>query len=386
MEPTVVERASELRAVIDLRARERDDAGVLSVAVGIEPGAQLGGRPAWEIRLKNDLTRLLHDPTHGRALKRWLPRAAAQIERLVDPALSGRGRAFYLVLGSGEATEIHLYDALPTGARVGARAHLLPLLTALHAGEPAVFVCASRDAISLSESELGAVRELERLDLEPWVGDWWPEMKASARANPLRGQQTVSHRDRYDRRVAAAYRHTLDDAVERLASLARNRGWSRAVVAGDPRRADALVDVLQTEGITTAVLRTTLEGVRKEEAVGRLRAALRELVAGEALERAREVEAEATAGGKGVCGLAHVVAALAEGRVARLLIDSSKSFPGTVGPGEMLSAAFDAGSATDLTDWIVVSALATDAAVTPVSGEAAAVLESRGGLGALLRW
>ena len=82
----------------------------------------------------------------------------------------------------------------------------------------------------------------------------------------------------------------------------------------------------------------------------------------------------------------NVLAALAEGRVARLLLASSKPFPGTVGPGETLSAAVDPGNATDLTDWIVVSALATDAAVTPVSGEAAAVLESRGGLGALLRW
>jgi hypothetical protein len=386
MGPSLVERAAELRDIVDSLARVRDDAGVLSITVGIEPGAGVGAKPAWEIRLENDLARLSRDVARGRAVERRIAEADVDLSQLLDPAVSGRGRALYLALGSGAATEIFLHHPLPTGARVGQVAHLLPLLEALDDGEPAGFLVASRDAISVSESELGAVREHERLDLEPWIGNWWPEMKAHARANPLRGQQTVSHRDRYARRVAAAYRHTLDQAVEKIASLAPRRGWTRAVIAGDARRTNVLDEALRRAGLGTTVLGATLEGVREEEAVARLRAALAGLVARQALEQAREAEAEATAGGRGACGLAHVLATLAEGRVARLLIDPSRSFPGAVGPDEWMSAAVEAGGGVDLTDWIVARALATDAAITPVHGEAAAVLKGRDGIGALLRW
>jgi hypothetical protein len=382
----VIERAPALREAIESLARLRDEVGVLSISVGIEPGARLGGKPAWEVAIKNDLDRLSRDSARGRAVEHGLARAEIELSHLLDPARSGRGRGLYLALGTGVLIEVFLHRSLPTGARLGEVAHLLPLLAVLDEGEPAAFLVASRDAISVSESELGAVHDLEQIELEPWIGDWWPEMKATARANPLRGQETVSHRDRYARRVAAAYRHTLDEAVERIAALAHQRGWTRAVVAGDPRRTDPLDNVLRRAGVATAVVGATLEGVREERAVERLRTALARLVAAQTLELAREVAAEATAGGKGACGMAHVLAALAEGRVAHLLIDPERAFPGTMGPGETLRAAVRPEDGVDLADLVVRRALTTDASVTPLYGEAAAVLEGRDGIGALLRW
>jgi hypothetical protein len=134
------------------------------------------------------------------------------------------------------------------------------------------------------------------------------------------------------------------------------------------------------------VVGATLEGVREEKSVERLRTALARLVAAQTLELAREAEADATAGGKGACGLSHVLAALAEGRVAHLLIDPTRAFPGTIGTGETLRAAVGTEGGVDLADLVVRRALTTDASVTPLYGEAAAVLEGRDGIGALLRW
>jgi hypothetical protein len=74
------------------------------------------------------------------------------------------------------------------------------------------------------------------------------------------------------------------------------------------------------------------------------------------------------------------------GRVAHLLIDPERVFPGTIAAGETLRAAAGPEDGVDLADLVVRRALTTDAAVTPLYGEAAVVLEGRDGIGALLRW
>jgi len=386
MGSAVMERASELQALVESLARLRDGIGVLSVTIGIEPGAVSGGTPAWEIALENDLRRLRHDGAVGQALGRRLAADAPRLARLLDPTSSGRGRALYVPLELGSSSEVTLQRALPTSARVGPVAHVLPLLAALDQGEPAGLVMASRDAISVLQSELGRTREVDRIELEPWVGDWWPEMKGPAASNPLRGQHTVAQRDRYARRVAAAYRHTLAESPAAIGALAHDRRWTRAVLAGDPRTIEVLDEALRDGGVATATIGANLEGLRREDVVRRLDAALETLVAEQVAVHARLAVEEAAAGGRGAYGLVPVLAALAEGRVARLVIDPSRPFPGTVGAGESLSAADEAGERVDLTDWVVSRALTTDAAVTPVFGDAAQALEGRGGIAALLRW
>ena len=87
----------------------------------------------------------------------------------------------------------------------------------------------------------------------------------------------------------------------------------------------------------------------------------------------------------GVCGLVPVLAALNEARVARLLIDANRIFPGVI-EAEILTAAGHDEDAPDLTDLIVARALATDAVVTPLYGDAARKLSACEGIAALLRW
>lgn len=382
MASTVIERTDVLRSLVTSLAQLCDEIGVLSTTIGLEPGAVSGGTPSWEIALRNDFDRLLHDSAARSTLERRLDQVSTRLEELLEPARPGRGRALYIALESGATREAIVHRALPTGARVGPVAHVLPLLSVLGEGERSGLVSASRDAISVQESELGTVRDVDHIELEPSVGDWWPEMKGPARANPVRGQHMVSQRDRYERRVAAAYRHTLNDAAVAIALLAVERGWRRAVLAGDPRRTDILDAVLRERGLTTSTIEANLEGVRTEDAHRRLEHALEAVVARQRVELAKDV----VSAEKGVCGLVPVLAVLAEARADSLLIDPSRSYPGVVGPDGAMSAAPPGADAIDLTDLIVARALATDAAVVPLSDEAAGVLAVVEGLAATLRW
>lgn len=382
MAPTVLEGVRELRGVVESLAALRDRAGVLSITFGIEPGAASRRIPVWEIELDNHLVELRQDGVTARALQRRRDEVSRRLTGLLDPAATGRGRALYMALESGTESEVTLQERLPTAVRIGPAAHLLPLLLVLDRGAPAGLVSASRDAVSVLESELGHVRHVASIDLEPWVGDWWLEMKGPARANPLRGQQVVSHRDRTVRRMAAAYRRALDHAAVELQSLARQRSWTRAVLAGDHRTVDLLQEGLRRVGVVTTTTAANLEGLRHELAVERLEHELELL---DARERAR-ITADVLSAGAGVRGLVSVLAALAEARVDRLLIDADRGFPGVVRPGELLAAAREGENEVDLTDLLVARALATGAKVTPLRGEAADVLGPCDGIAARLRW
>jgi hypothetical protein len=386
MASVLMERASDLRDFVGSVVGLRDPVGVLSVTIGIEPGAGSGGTPPWEIALENDLTQLRHDGSLGPASKRRFEETSARLAELLDATSTGRGRALYVALESGASREVTLRRALPTGARVGLVAHVLPLLEALEAGERAGLIMASRDALVLWESELERASEVDRIELEPWVGDWWPEMKGPSRANPLRGQHTFSQRDRYARRIAEAYRHTLDEASVTLGALARERSWTRAVLAGDPRTIDALDGVLRHGGLTTITIAANLEGLRTEQALERLEAALETLAAQTSRDRIRVIQEEAAADAKGACGLARVLAALNDARVASLSIDPSRTYTGLVESGEILRAADPVEGTADLTDLIVSRALSTGADVIPVLGDTTERLGSCGGIAALLRW
>lgn len=331
MASNVIERATELRGLVASLTQLRDGIGVLSITIGIEPGAVSGGTPSWEIGLENDLNRLHHDSSARSTLKRRLEQASTRLEELLDPATSGRGRALYVALESGAVSQAFLQRELPTGARMGPAAHVLPLLAVLDEGEPAGLVSASRDAISVMESELGTVRDVDHIELEPWIGGWWPEMKGPARANPLRGVHAVSQRERYAKRLAAAYRHTLDEAAIAIGALAGRRRWERAVLAGDPRRTDVLDTVLREHGVATTAIKANLEGLRTEDAVERLESALETLVA---RQRTRLAEVVVSAANT-VCGLVAALAVLAEARVDRLLIDTGRTFPGVSARGRV---------------------------------------------------
>ena len=133
MAPMLMEQASDLRDFVGSVLELQDPVGVLSVTIGIEPGAASGGTPPWEIALENDLTRLRHDGSLGPASKRRLEEMSARLAELLDPTSAGRGSRVVRRARIGRIRQLALQRALPTGARVGPVAHVLPLLEALGA-------------------------------------------------------------------------------------------------------------------------------------------------------------------------------------------------------------------------------------------------------------
>jgi hypothetical protein len=384
METRVFDRTSELRRFVSALAEWRDPVGVLSVTVGIEPGAARRGTPAWAIAVENDLARLREGASP--ALGRCLDDASIHLEELFDPVGGESGRALYVTLDAGAFRRLDLRTPLPSRARVGSVAHVLPLLHALEAGAPTGLVMVSKDQVVVLESELAELRELERIDLEPWVGDWWPEMKGPSRANPLRGQHSVSQRDRYSHRLAAAYDRTRRKASQALAGIAAERQWTLAVLAGDPRTVGVLEKAIRQGGVESiSTLGTNLEGLRTEDAHARLAEMRESIVADVSLQRARAVRVPAV-GSARACGLESVLLALAEARVASLVIDPERAYEGVVDADGTLRVSGNGVPAVELTDSIVARCLDTGAEVHPVHGAAADAVADCGGIAARLRW
>ena len=197
----------------------------------------------------------------------------------------------------------------------------------------------------------------------------------------------MSQRDAYSRRIAEAYRHTLDEASAALGALAREREWTRAVLAGDPRTTGALDLALRDAGLGTTTIGSNLEGLRDDEARTRLEAALEALVRARCSSAPALIQEEAAAGAKGACGLEQVLVGLNEARVATLLVDPGRTYLGLTEPGEVLRAAgTGAEGAVDLVDVIVSRALSTGAEVVPIRGPAAERLADCAGIAAQLRW
>src|SRR4249919_3168863 len=143
----LMERACDVRGFVGSVVELRDPTGIPSVTVEVESGAGSGGTSPWQITVENDLARLRHDGSLGPSPTRTLDMISAHLAEVFDLASTGSGRALHLALESGASREIALQRALPTGARVGLVAHVLPVLEAFDRGEPAVLVIASRDAI-----------------------------------------------------------------------------------------------------------------------------------------------------------------------------------------------------------------------------------------------
>jgi hypothetical protein len=373
---------SELRSALRELARLRDPVGILSITVGAEPRSESNRTPRWQIELRNDLAHVRTEVGDPSLFEQRLEELGPQLDALREPSLPDRSHALYVTLETGTITAMTLPAPLPTGARAARIAHLLPLVSVLASGERTGLVCASRNELELHESELGSIRPLESISLEPDIGDWWPEMKGPASPNPARGQQVVAQRDRYARRLADAYAHQLAVGAEALAAVARRRGWTRAVLAGE-RRLTRSLEASLAPGIATIATPGNLVGIHEAELRRRLQVPLAELLTEQALTLVREVISEDFAGGRGALGLTDTLAALRAGRVDRLLIDPERTFPGTVEADESLTANQ---IGEDLGDWIVAAALATDASVVPVTAAAAQALAAGGGIGALLRW
>jgi len=367
-------------STIDDLLRLRDDVGVLSFYVGIDPALEARPRPPWQIQLEKDTRairkRLRAEHRHARrvAVEERLTALGPVLAELVDSSGSGRGRALFAGVASGEMQSFNLQVELGTEAILADVPHVFPLLRAGD-GRPRAVVLLGRDSVRVIEARLGRAQELRKLDVEAVVYDR-AEKKGPAASNPFRGQKSVAQRERWARHVEADHRRRLAAAAEEIGRLVRARGWTLGVVAGDPRGARLLAETLERAGVPAELVDRDLVDATPAHALAELAPVLAAAAERRDAALVRSAIDAAAAGGHGASGLKDVLAALEASRVERLLLDGDRPPTGPVdsdGPRDPLFA-----------DRLVLRAHDTGARVTVVGGEASAAFE-RAGVAALLR-
>jgi hypothetical protein len=381
-------------------ARLRDPLGYLSVYVDADPHEKNAQRTPWAIGVENGLREVRERVKEEGPRERWtaverrLSELQPALADLVDPAAHGRGRALFAAIGASDVHQVALQAPLVTRVVLEDTAFIAPLVAALDEGRPAGIVTVSLPTVRVLEHRLGVTSEVVTLSVDPDTSDW-REMKGPAAANPARGQQSAPQRDRFERRLEEHRVRLLEAAGTRLGQIAAERRWDRLVVAGDPHLGKIVTEHVQLGNGDVVLVGRTLEDLTPAELGAELAHELeaahrrRELAL---VERARD---SALGGGHGAVGLADVLTSLAEGRVAHLLYDAGLELEGVRTPDGLLAPKGVVPPGVDpdslepepnLAERMVEAALATDADVSPLEGEAAEALAETDGVAALLRW
>jgi peptide subunit release factor 1 (eRF1) len=370
----------------------RDPLGVLSVYVDVDPGARSGGRPAWEIEIDNAL-RELEAATEDRHVRERVAALRPAVEALLDPSRSGRGRALFAALSSGETIEVTLPLPLRTAVVLDETAYLRALLETLEAARPAGVVSVSRADVEAIDWRLGTAAGSVGWEFDADTSEW-REYKGPAGGS--RAQQTAPQRDRFERRLEEHQVRFVTSLAPRIEALAREHGWSTVLVGGDPRLREPFVKALPAvPGLAVLALDAVLGGVRAGELGDLVNGRLEEARLERHRSLAEQAVEQAQAGAAAALGLQETLAALEEGRVAELLLDRDRRWeglrdadgnvyaPGAVPPGVdpalLVPEPF-------LGERMIERAAATSAAVVLLDPGAAEPLAAAEGVGALLRW
>lgn len=173
----------------------------------------------------------------------------------------------------------------------------------------------------------GHIDEPDDSTYELSLGDWRP-YEAYASANPARGQQTVSHRERYEARVGEHRGQLFETAAAATASRVEDLGWGRIVVVAEGQFASRFGEALP-EALQTRVVATIDHNVGHDD-LPAIAAIVEPLLADAWLERTRRIVAvaheRASAGGAAALGPQETLGTLSEGRVEHLVLDPDHDF------------------------------------------------------------
>ncbi|WP_234783565.1 hypothetical protein [Mycolicibacterium celeriflavum] len=330
------------------------------------------------------------DSDHAREIAARLEGLWPQIESLVSPAASGRGRIAFVTLGSGDI--VRLESAMPVANRVvfddGPFIH--PLLELLDESRPGGVVIVSADDARLLEWRAGLVQALCRIERDYVEA---PHERAGQIGGGPAGQFHTPMREQRESRERHRTQRFLGQVSKVVAQLAGEQGWERILVSGGERwtdptiasfpqtvRGKVIADDRILNGLSDAELATAIteqfhrhHKAREEQLLAQMR--------------------DAAGSGLAALGLSEVAAALNAGRVAHLVYDPQVRYTGTVGADgavyggdETAPGAQKLQSEPRLTERLVERALNTAARITPIEGAASRDLKDAAGIAALLRW
>ena len=378
-------------AVQNLATAAEEGRLVVSVYARTDPRdpANTSLNPAWHIALRNGLSaisdRLQADDDRDarlafRGLRERIERELVELE----PAQRARSVAWFLDLDGRRSERYSLQLALRDSTVIAdPRPCIAPLVDIADRGAPTGVILVGGDIVRLLSIEQGEPGEPENSTYELSRGDWRP-FRGSAGGGPTRGLLTVSHRERYEARVDAHRDQLFETAATQTTRRLHDLGWERVVLVCEREFATRFREALPPElrerviaevdlnlhGEDPSVIAEALEPVI--EAAWRTRTTA---VLTHALERAH-------AGGAATLGAQKTLEALAEGRVAHLILDPDCDFAAH----DIVIPASISGPPSMLGERAVEAAIATSAHVTSLPLTASDGLRDAGGMVALLRY
>lgn len=391
--------ASDQTFLRDLVAM-KDESGVLSLYTTADPREEASARPAWGIRLRNELSAIReqvsvgrdghdgrdrHDKERGTAVLARLESLEPDIRELVDAAESGIGRALFAAVGTDDVRKISLQVPIEDCAVLDSTAYIRPLVTAMATSAPAGLVLVSRDGLRLIDFRYGVAEEVEQSAFDLDTEDW----------RPMRGpgpggtnQSSSTQVDRFERRIDDNLRRFLHQSAPEIAQKAVTRGWTDLLLIGAVELTEILADALRPMDVVQ--VDTIVDNLPPTEVAKRVAgdlSATRDRRDGALVTRALDA---AKSGGKGSLGLNQTLALLNAGRVDHLLLEESAQWGGFRGQDGYLydqpQAASPADPEPDLGERMIEAALDSSATVTILTTQAAGPLAPYDGVAALLRW
>ncbi|MFD8590987.1 VLRF1 family aeRF1-type release factor [Streptomyces sp. NPDC059637] len=385
----------------DLRllAGMTDETGVLSVYVTADPRQESTTRPAWQVRVENGLAALRERartelPRERRTvLEKRLQQLGPSLHSLVQASRPGLGRALFAPVSDGEVRTVEIQMPLPDVVTLEPSAHIRPLAAAANAGAPAGVAAVGREGLRLLDLRFGRAREVRATDFTIEFEDW-RRSGGPASGNPSSGQQNVSQVDRFHNRLEDRLGRLLSAATSDVVRHTTEQGWQYLVVSGERRLVEMLADRLPemhgTDVVRLSQVLHPLSPAKVAEAVGPALAEARQRREQRLVEKVMDA---ALSGGTGTCGLSDTLGSLNEGRVAHLLIDGEKEWPGSRArdgrlfpEGERAPDGPETDPEPELGERMIERALLEGAEVTVLAPESAPRLAGTDGVAALLRW
>lgn len=346
--------------VLDV-AHLRDAGGVVSIYVDADLPESAGEGPTWAETVQVGLRRICPAERQHEL--------QVEIAQVLDPTVSGRGRALFFGTTGGDAHSFTTQLAIETSVTISETARLQPLLAALNAGRAAGIVVATLAEVRELELTDGAVTELQRRTIAPQRFEW-SELKEPNRAH----QEDL--------------RRIVRDVGDRIDHLVAERGWDRLVVAGNPRLSRPAAEHMAPRHDVTVVDANSDVGAEEHPAqiAERFRADL-ELATrrrdGDLLARAEDA---ALAGGNGAIGVDEVLHAVTAGRAAWVALDRDATLhPHRADRPVTVPDAPRSGVSPDVTGQLIVRALETGTELAVLPGKHYPHLQDAGAI-ALLRW
>lgn len=387
------------RTTLHAIAELADDKGVLSVYVTADPREESGTRPAWQVRIRNKLA-ALRDELNARgerqvlyALTERLEDLASTLNWLLDPRTPGLGRALFAPLRGGDVRTLSVQVPLADLVVLQPVAFLRPLVSAWADGMPAGIVAVSANGLRMVDYRFGLTRDVAELHYEVPA----PDHELQGPGGASIAQRSAQHRDLFERRRQEHLGRFLTEAGERVGALCAEFDWSFLVLTGERELVDQVAAGLPPQDVGYEVIRAShvvshlspphiAAVVEPDLAAARTRRSLR------LAEQAREA---ALSGQAGTLGLGDTLNAIAERRVAHLLLERDRDWSGHRAPDGRLSAGDEMVPGVDpkalveepqLAERMIESVLHQNGEVTLVNGEAAQLLAEGDGVAAILRW